>query len=87
MVNNNDISDIKIDMWTRYGIMLYTGITDAYGHYQPFTCYGEIADGGGSVKLSETGEDIIDIDELTTLKIAKEYIINNYSENIMINFN
>ncbi len=35
--------------------------------------------------LSETGEDLIDRDELTVLKMAKEYIVNNYKERYLVN--
>lgn len=76
----DSITDIKIFVYTSYGIRLYTGITDVYGHYQPFECIGYSKDTGVRVKLSDSGENPINRDELELLKEVKEYIINTYTK-------
>lgn len=88
IVELNVISEIKVFVWVNYGIRLYTGITNAYGHYQPFECVGYDKD-GEKIDLSSTGEDPINRNEVAVLKEAKEYIINTYSvlKCPMISFN
>jgi hypothetical protein len=85
-INENPISEIKIAVWTTYGIQLHSGIMDIYGHFQPFVVTALSADINGKVKLSETGEDIIDQDEYTALLEAKKYIEQNYPKRIMMGF-
>ncbi len=85
-INDNPISKIKIDVWTTYGIQLHSGITDVYGHFQPFVVTALSADINEKVKLSETGEDIIDKDEYTALLEAKKYIEQNYPKKTMMGF-
>jgi hypothetical protein len=84
----SEITQIKIDIWVKYGIRLYTGITDVYGHNQFFECIAYKFNDGEIVFLSNTGENPINISEVETLKEAKDYIIKNYSplKFPMINF-
>jgi hypothetical protein len=83
-MNDNIISDIKIDVYIKCGIMLHTGLTDRFGHTIYFMC-NAYTQNGEKVKLTETGEDIIDLDEYYTLVEAKEFIEKNYTPSNMLN--